>query len=230
MAIPSSTMLRQTASSSSLSLDSASEDPSSRVKASEDREKFSAQTLILTALTAINNPNSHPTFNDILVNRERVQYMKDKVNRTAVIDAATTILVTNTEILATMTRGAQNAHSISDSILAVKDTTVQLEDSNHDEKLHALLQSKLNDISAGSELDIDALLPDSEYFCTEELESGHMPDVEDVFISFPNPNTAIPIPSSTYNSDDSFCKPIAVDNGRWASIMEKKCGYTGTSK
>jgi hypothetical protein len=226
MAIPSSTMLRQTASSSSLSLDSASGDPSSRVKASEDREKFSAQTLILTALTAINNPNSHPTFNDILVNRERVQYMKDKVNRTAVIDAATTILVTNTEILATMTCGVQNAHSISDSILAVKDTTVQLEDSNHDEKLHALFQSKLNDISAGSELDIDALLPNSEYFCTEEL----MPDDEDVFISFPNPNTAIPIPSSTYNSDDSFCKPIAVDNGRWASIMEKKCGYTGTSK
>src|SRR5437016_10350494 len=78
------------------------------------QETFSNQTLILTALAAINNPSHHPTFNESQISKERLRYMKDKAtNHTPIIDAATTILITDTEILATMARGvSSHTHSL----------------------------------------------------------------------------------------------------------------------
>jgi hypothetical protein len=81
-------------------------------QAASDRETFSNQTLLLTALTAINNPSSHPSLNDSEVNKERLHLMKEKAARTRIIDAATTILVTDTEILATMARRTHTTNII----------------------------------------------------------------------------------------------------------------------
>jgi hypothetical protein len=118
----------------------------------EKRETFSHQTLILTVLAAINNPNHHPTFKATEVNNERIQYMKDKTNHIPVIDAATTILVTHTEILATMTRGV-NTHGL----VAIKEIVNQ--EPENDSLLPLL--SKLSH-SVRCPREIDEVLPDSE--------------------------------------------------------------------
>lgn len=214
----------------SLLLDSDSEDPSSK-EALNDRETFSHQTLILTALTAINSSNHHPTFNDIPVIRERVQYMKDKADHTPVIDAATTILVTDTEILATMTRGAQNTHSI---VAITTSKEIQETDQQHDEKLNELLELHLPTLKSDASIHvlrkIDELLPDD--FNDFSGESG----VEkNVFISFPNINTKVPLlinrtEESELPVHDPICKPIAMDKGLWTQIMESKRGYFTESK
>ena len=206
------------------SLQSPAEDPTTiflKALAAEDRETFSCQTLILTALTAINNPNHHPTLHDIEVNKERIQYMKEKAIHTPVIDAATTILVTNTEILATMTRAVKNAHSI----VAIKEIK---EDNGvnriHDEKLNDLFESphfKTLDSPASNRFlkDIDALLPDSE----SNSDNNGVLDKDHVFISFPNVNKSILSMDSL--SSNHLIKPISVDSkGLWTQIKASKDG------
>jgi hypothetical protein len=121
-------------------------------EAREDREKFSHQTLLLTALTAVNNINCHPSLNDSDVNRLSMQYMKDKAAHTPIIDAATTILVTDSEILATMAYGVQDTHSI----LALKE--VKEEDSGYKDQLDVLLHSDSNGSDTILE-DINRILP-----------------------------------------------------------------------
>jgi hypothetical protein len=85
-------------------------------EAQNDRDTFSHQTLLLTALTALNNRHrKHPSINEAAVSLERLEDMKHNSNRhTRVMDAVTTILITDTEIVATMTRGVQ-------SIIAVRE-------------------------------------------------------------------------------------------------------------
>jgi hypothetical protein len=185
----------------------------------EMRETFSHQTLILTALTAINSPAQHPSFNTSQVNKERLQYMKEKSAHTPVIDAATTILVTDTEILATMARGAHATHSI----VALKE--VKEEDQGYNRDLDDLLP----DLDTGRLLStIDALEPDN--FGMAEIglandeasiDEGRLGvSDKDVFISFPNINTEIPIEGS-----DSTCKPITMGPGHWNDIMKSKSGF-----
>jgi hypothetical protein len=80
-------LLKLTASSLSLN-DSLSQSLQLGVISGDhDRETFSHQTLILTALTAINNQNHHPTFMAAEVEKERIQNMKDKNSHTSVIDS-----------------------------------------------------------------------------------------------------------------------------------------------
>lgn len=216
-AIPSPTTTSMQTVPVTTQASSLSQDPCSS-EAKENRETFSRQTLILTALTAINSPNHHPTFNEFLVNKERIQYMKDKTDHTPIIDAATKILITDTEILATMTRGVQCAHSI----VAIKEMKEQYKE--HDNKLETLLESGLKDLDSKASTrlarELDALLPDSDDF---DWEESHNPD-KDVFISFPNINSAIPIDSSSYTGDP-ICKPIIMNEGLWNQIMMSKNGF-----
>jgi hypothetical protein len=205
------------------SLQPRAEDPISlKTQAAEDRETFSSQTLILTALTAVNNPNHHPTLHDIEVNEERIQYMKEKASHTPVIDAATTILVTNTEILATMTRQLQNAHRII-AIKEINENNLKV-NQEHDDKLNDLFKSpQFNELDSPASnrflKTIDALLPDSE----SNLDDKGASDEDHVFISFPNSNEAIRMDSSE-SSSNHLIKPIALDNGLWAQIMDSKTG------
>lgn len=228
IAIPSSTM----STACSLSPRDPPQDPQDprSLKAREDRETFSCQTLILTALTAINNGNNHPTLHNEGVNKERIKFMNDKVHHTPVIDAATTILVTDTEILATMTRGTHG-------IVAIQE--IKGENQVEDDRLSALLDSEESGLNTlGPEIPIrvlgkiDALLPDSVDYNTEE--SGNADD-KDVFFSFPNICKSIPVSegsspyridsSSTSDLDDPICKPIIVDKGLWEQIMDLNSGF-----
>jgi hypothetical protein len=197
-------------------------------EARENRETFSHQTLILTALTAINNTNHHPTFNDVQINKERVEYMKKKSTHTPVIDAATTILVTDTEILATMARGVHTAHSIV--------TMKEMEENDQEDK--SLLDNglKLSDLDSKASIQvlrqIDELLPND--IITEK--SGPAIDTTcygDVFFSFPNINIAVLMQKSTgthssqqsSTSNDTICVPIAMDSSYWAQIWESSRGF-----
>ena len=180
-------------------------------QAERDREKFSHQTLILTALTAINNPSRHSTFNDALVNRERIQYMREKASHTPIIDAATTILITDTEILVTMSR----AHSIvSFKEIKGRDEEYSL--------LHQELESRIKDLNSEESM---KLLKQFDEFLPNVVGDDAVADKYhgDVFVSFPNINERIPMQEST--SDDYICRPIAEDKGYWKRILESKSGY-----
>jgi hypothetical protein len=196
-------------------------------EARQDRETFSHQTLILTALSAINNRNHHPSFNEYQVNKERIRYMKEKADHTPVIDAATTILVTDTEILATMSRGINATHSI----VALK----EIERGNDREdnlKLFERVKSLSKNDSVKLLREIDVLLPEE----FETLENDSLTNLneviaskDDVFISFPNMNEAIRMQKSATSQQsrsDPTCKPIKMGNGRWAQIVEsQKSGF-----
>jgi hypothetical protein len=215
--IPNSSSTMPTASSLIL------KDPQtlSPEEAMEDRETFSHQTLILTVLTAINSPSNHPSLNDGLTNKQRIRYMMEKADHTPVIDAATTILVTDTEILATMSRGVCPTHTI----LALKE--VNEKDLGYKGQLDQSKSKGLDlNISCQTLEDIDEILP-------ADLDVP-VPD-DGVFISFPNINEAInletsterlPIDSSQQSStgSDAICKPIVMDHGHWTQIMESKSG------
>jgi hypothetical protein len=184
--------------------------------AREEREIFSHQTLILTALTAINSPNHHPILHATQVNEERLQLMRDKTLQTSTIDAATTILVTDTEILASMARGVY----ASDSIFALRE--LQIGEPFEDE---ARVESQLRDLDPNTSSQIleelDELLPDT-LNAMKNGDEGRVSD-KDVFFSIPNPNKAISIESST--SSDPICKPIAMGGELWTRIMESKTGF-----
>lgn len=212
-----------TDSGSSLSL------KDSQAQAEKDRETFSHQTLLLTALTAINNENHHPSFNLDDVNRDRVEYMRAKTSHTSIIDAATTILITNTEILATMAR--HHAHGI----FAFKE--IQGNNPEQMKLIDDLLTSP--DPQLGK---IDELLPDHldmdgngpvTWTDSDEAQTaseGH------VFVSFPNTNKKICVQAPANLSQQSstssgpICQPIATDNGHWSQIMESTSGFIFGSK
>jgi len=140
-----------------------------------DRETFSHQTLILTALAAMNNRNHHPTFKADEVEDERIRYMKDKNSHTSVIDAATTILITDTEVLATMTRGVNR-------LFAIKE--VNQEDES---RLNSMLASQVDaNTSALFLREIDEVLPDSDH---DGKKRDHMPDEGVFFRSLTPTNT-----------------------------------------
>jgi hypothetical protein len=198
--------------------------------AREDRELFSNQTLILTALTAINNPNMHPLLNAKQVNDTRLQYMKDKGTRhTPVIDAATTILITDTEILATMAHGIQDKHSI----LALREVKEEYKD-----QLDALLQSD-NESNGSRLLDgIEKILPADFDVESHRDEPGSDFDVEShkdepvsnkgVFISFPNIDKGLHFKNCTEGlpiDSPPMCNPIHTGNERWTKIMTSKSGF-----
>jgi hypothetical protein len=159
--------------------------------------------------------------------------MKDEARgHTPIIDAATTILVTDTEILATMAHGGAP-----DAIVALKEVekgNLELEEER--KKLDVLLESHVeNDIESDSTRrflgEMDGLLPDE--FDTVPVESGPVTD-EDVFISIPNMNKKIHVQESTERFDlsqqsstssDPICRQIHMGSGRWAQIMELKTGF-----
>lgn len=99
-------------------------------EAQEARAEFSHQTLLLTALTALNNQNTNkPSFHDKLVFDERIKYMSRKTDtHTNVVDSATSILITGTEIIATMSHGVK-------SIVAVKEESSGNDDPDDDEDI-----------------------------------------------------------------------------------------------
>lgn len=185
-------------------------------QAEQDREKFSHQTLILTALTAINSPNKHPTFKKNLVNQERIQYMKEKAAHTPIIDAATAILITDTEILATMSR----AHSI----VTLKELKGKDQESE-EQLLLGRLESEIKRLSPKASVKLlksfDELLPDDPDM---DLVTRTVNHPGDVFVSFPNINEAISM-QEEYTSGDPICKPIAKGVGYWNRILESKSGY-----
>jgi hypothetical protein len=200
------------ASLSSSLKDSQTRDLLSPEKEREDREKFSLQTLMLTALTAINRPSHHPSFDDVRVNYERLQYMKEKASHTPILEAATTILVTDTEILATMAREVHAAHSI----VALKEIKANDQDRL---ELRSKYYKTLEDI-------------EDDFHTVENgpvTDEGHVPASKDVFVSLPNINKAIPtqesIDSSQKRSSDPICKPIVMGDGHWAQILESKKGF-----
>jgi hypothetical protein len=214
-----------TASSISLK-DSQSFSPEpEKVKELEDRETFSHQTLILTALTAINNPNHHPSFNDDQVNKERLRYMKEKSTHTPVIDAATTILVTDTEILATMSRGVPATHSI----VALKETEKGNDQEHKNRELYYdLLKSRLRNDSGQMLMEMEELLPDEfETVKSDSATTNSNEDPSNVFVSFPNINKTISMqkPTKSFTSSDPICKPIDTVNGHWAQILKLKSGF-----
>jgi hypothetical protein len=185
-----------------------------------DREIFSHQTLLLTALAAINNGNHHPTFKATEVDKERSQYMNDmNHNNTSIIDAATAILITDTEILATMTRGLHdpNAHRL----VAIKEI-----DQEDESRINSLLESQL-DANTTDNLKllrkIDEVLPHSDH--DRAREKGDSAPGDGVFLSFPNPNNNIPMGDSQSSASDHICKPIQMDKGLWYKILELKSGY-----
>jgi hypothetical protein len=185
-----------------------------------DREIFSQQTLVLTALTAINNPNKHPTFKHSQVSQERLQFMKEKASPTPIIDAATTILVTNTEILATMANGANSSHGIV-ALTEIEKGEELLEGPRR--KIVDLAKSKFKDgIESTLFLrDLDGHLPDE--FYPLPVNEDSVPD-EDIFVSFPNIDKALAVPLPKPTSSP-ICKPIDLGNGRWAQIMKGKTGF-----
>jgi hypothetical protein len=203
IAFPSSTM--PTDSGSSLSLIAQAE------KDLKDRETFSHQTLLLTALTAINNQNHHPSFNIAEVNTERVEYMQQKAARTPVIDAATTILVTDKEILATIARGVCGMQGI---------LTLRATQEENTEKTN-LLNLKNPDLRQ-----VDAFPQDD--FAMEAVTEGEVATEGSLFVSLPNPASDLSRESST--SSGPICKPIAMDDGHWPQILESKNGFIFGSK
>jgi hypothetical protein len=172
----------QTLAASSLSFKDSDSQPLSpnSEEAKQDREKFSHQTLILTALTAINNTNNHSTFNANQVSKERFKYMKEKIARTPIIDAATTILVTDTEILATMARGTHAAHSIF-ALKEVRERDQFGDNKNHDNPFELDAIDEFLDKGGGSfEALLSCLLGISRYLIQAKIRG-----VEDVQYSRP---------------------------------------------
>jgi hypothetical protein len=196
-----------TASSLSLNDSPSQSLPLGVISGDRDRETFSHQTLILTALAAINNRNHHPTFMAAEVEKERIQNMKDKNSNTSVIDAATTILITDTEILATMNRGPNR-------LFAVKEINQE-----NESRFKCQLESQV-DANTSELFEIDEVLPDSKH---NGKKRDHMPD-EGVFFSFPNPNKEIPMDTIS-SSTDATCKPIKMDKGLWTQIVQLRSGY-----
>ena len=193
-----------------------------QLESEQDRETFSHLTLLLTALTAINSPNDHPFFNEVEVNKERLEFMKQKANHTPVIDAATTVLVTDTEILATMTRGVPNAHSM----IAMK------EEHYHDQADEKSLDAALLQLELKPSLQIlremDEIIPVEEILqVSDDLDKegiGH--GSSNVFISFPNINSAIRSGSSSTSKPDGYkIQPLISEKSFWSQITESKCGY-----
>src|SRR6202522_521663 len=96
--------------------------------------------------------------------------MKDKKRHTSVIDAASTILITNTEILATMNRGPNR-------LFAIKE--INQEDKS---QFKSQLESQV-DTNTSELFEIDEVLPDSNH---NGKKRDHMPD-EGVFFVIPQP-------------------------------------------
>jgi hypothetical protein len=200
-----------TASSLSLNDSPSQSLPLGVISGDRDRETFSHQTLILTALAAINNRNHHPTFKATEVENERIQYMKDKNSHTSIIDAATTILITDTEILATMNRGPNR-------LFAIKEIT-QEDESRFKSQFESQVDANTSEL-----FEINEVLPDSDH---NGKKRDHMPD-EGVFFSFPNPNKEIPMGTGSppiSSSTDATCKPIKMDKGLWTQIVQLRSGY-----
>jgi hypothetical protein len=197
-------------------------DPSTP-EAQKDRDIFSHQTLLLTALTALNNPNHNPTLNDRIVNEERLACMKQKTNHhTRVTDAAATILITDTEILAT-TSMTQEVYTI----VAIKEDS---EDGNR--RLQDAIKAGLEPQS----LEISNEFIDSEDIAREKPDPSHK---KTVFFPFPSINKKLlksskalsPIgSSSTGGSHDHICQPIVVDKGFWDQILNSETGFMVESK
>jgi hypothetical protein len=171
----------------------------------EARDTFSHQTLILTALTAINSSAGHPSFNYKQVNKERLQYMKEKATHTRIIDAATTILVTNTEILATIARGVNATHSI----IALKET---------DEL--KLIQDVVEGDCPVTDLNSNDS-EDSDVFIS-------LPNINKTIPTWSDSSQKLSQQSSA--SGDHICKPITIADGCWAQIEESKNGFIFESK
>jgi hypothetical protein len=182
-------------------------------EAEEDRDTFSHQTLLLTALTALNNPNNNPTIHEHLVKDERVRYMFQGTNRhTRVMDAVTTILITDKEIIATMIQGVQK-------IVAVKEEAI---------------------ITAANKADIGPqILENLDLDLDDILEQRDPTSDKTVFVSFPNIDKKLfksskelssIDSSSTSGSRDHVCKPIAVNKGFWNNILKSNSGFIVDSK
>ena len=174
--------------------------------AKKDRETFSHQTLVLTALTAINSANQHPSLNDAKVRVERFLTMKDKAESTRVIDAATTILVTNAEVIATMAHGA-------DSIVTL--TEINRNGEHSLPRVRDLLQSRAPDTKQHHIFgEVDELIPADEIIRlrNEPRKSDHQ-----VFVSFPNPRKS----NSSFGSNgDRVC--TSVGDKHWTKIWNSK--------
>jgi hypothetical protein len=178
--------------------------PSSEDLAMKDREFFSHQTLVLTALSAITAVNQHPKFKDDEVRIERLAYMQteSKSTHTRVIDAATTILVTNAEVLATMAREGRSIVTLNATIRKGQDPF-----------LGDLLQSSgLNNKTRKIFGKVDELLPGDLDVMNSDPKSGGQ-----VFVSFPNPRRESLMPSS-----DRVCEPTALVSGYWTEIWKSK--------
>lgn len=137
--------------------------------------------------------------------------MREKASHTPIIDAATAILITDTEILATMSR----AHSIvSFKEIKGRDQEYSL--------LHHELESRIKDLNSEESM---KLLKQFDEFLPNAVGDDAVADKYhgDVFVSFPNINERIPMQEST--SDDYICRPIAEDKGYWKRILESKSGY-----
>jgi hypothetical protein len=171
-------------------------------EAQNDRDTFCYQTLLLTALTALNNDlrRNHPTIHEVAVFSERLTDMKNNTNKhTRVMDAATAILITDTEILATMTHGVQ-------SIVAVRE--------------------EVNDPGlAGEEENFDACMEQADPSCDRTLICS-FPNINNKhsFRDKKNPS------SSTSESPDNFCKPITAEEGFWKEILKFKTGFVDSKR
>ena len=203
-------------------------------QAEEDRETFSHQTLLLTALTAINN--HHPSFNDYQISQERLEYMRDKATHTPIIDAATTILVTDTEILATMACGVDGTtHSLVALREIGQNENTHVEQLLNSGNLDFQMMNKYDEYIPG---DFD-LVENGPATYEAQAEAAEHP----LFVSFPNINTTVPMqaPGPTARSPidssqqssmsrDSICTPIVIEEGHWSQIMASKSGFVFGSK
>jgi hypothetical protein len=122
--------------------------------------------------------------------------MKDKTTHTRVIDAATTILVTDTEILATMAR-SHNGHNI----IALK----------QDQNLNGPLPDKLESQLRSLDLKGYRLL-DQDVFVS-------FPNIDKAILTSTQPMDL------AQQSSDPICKSIDTANGHWAQIQQSKNGF-----
>ena len=159
----------------------------SQAQAAKDRETFSHQTLLLTVLTAINNPNHHPSFNVNQVNQERVKYMQAKAARTPVIDAATTILVTDTEILATMACGVRGMQGI---------LTLKATQEENVVKMQLLNRLENPDLHQVDEFPLDDFFMEGNGPVTDEAQAACK---SSLFLSLPNPDIGISVQAPDFS-------------------------------
>src|ERR1700678_202916 len=136
--------------------------------------------------------------------------MKDKKRHTSVIDAASTILITNTEILATINRGPNR-------LFAIKEIT-QEDESRFKSQLKSQVDANTSEL-----FEIDEVLPDSDH---NGKKRDHMPD-EGVFFSFPNPNKEIPMGTGPpiSSSTKPTCKQHKMEKKLWTQIVQLGSGY-----